>query len=77
VIAVPGGRSGQREIRRGPHAEAKWLAGSVACDAGEVIAAAFNQAEARDPARAHLGSPGGREPPPDRADPSRGRPPES
>ena len=52
VIAVPGGRSGQREIRRGPHAEAKWLTGSVARDAGEVIAAAFNQAEARDPARA-------------------------
>jgi hypothetical protein len=49
VIAVPGGRSGQREIRRGPHAEAKWLTGSVARDAGEVIAAAFNQAEARDP----------------------------
>jgi hypothetical protein len=49
VIAVPGGRSGEREIRRGPHAEAKWLTGSVARDAGEVIAAAFGQAEARDP----------------------------
>jgi Uncharacterised protein family (UPF0236) len=52
VIAVPGGRSGAREVRRGPHAEAKWLTGSVACDAGEVIAAAFGQAEARDPAHA-------------------------
>jgi hypothetical protein len=52
VIAVPGGRSGQREIRHGPHAQAKWLTGSVACDAGEVIAAVFGQAEARDPARA-------------------------
>jgi hypothetical protein len=52
VIAVPGGRSGQRERRRGPHAEAKWLTGSVACDAGEVIAAAFGQAETRDPAHA-------------------------
>jgi hypothetical protein len=52
VIAVPGGRSGQREIRHGPHTEAKWLTGSVARGAGEVIAAAFNQAEARDPARA-------------------------
>jgi hypothetical protein len=52
VIAVPGGRSGQREIRRGPHAEAKCLTGSVARDADQVIAAAFNQAEARDPARA-------------------------
>jgi hypothetical protein len=52
VIAVPGGRSDQRETRRGPHAKAKWLAGSVARDAGEVIAAAFSQAEARDPAHA-------------------------
>jgi hypothetical protein len=49
VIAVPGGRSGEREVRRGPHAEAKWLTGSVARDAGEVIAAAFGQAGARDP----------------------------
>ena len=48
VIAVPGGRSGAREVRRGPHAEAKWLTGSVARDAKEVIAAAFGQAEARD-----------------------------
>jgi hypothetical protein len=52
VIAVPGGRSGQREVRHGPHAEAKWLTGSVARDAGEVIAAAFGQAESRDPAHA-------------------------
>ena len=52
VIAVPGGRTGEREIRRGPHAEAKWLAGSVARGADEVIAAAFSQAEARDPAHA-------------------------
>jgi hypothetical protein len=49
VIAV---RSDQREVRRGPHAEAKWLTGSVTCDAGEVIAVAFGQAEARDPAHA-------------------------
>ena len=48
VIAVPGGRSGQREVRRGPHATAKWLTGSVARGADEVIAAAFDQAEARD-----------------------------
>jgi hypothetical protein len=48
VIAVPGGRSGGREVRRGPHATAKWLTGSVARDAGEVIAAAFGQAEGRD-----------------------------
>ena len=49
VIAVPGGRSGEREARHGPHAEAKWLTGSVARDAEEVIRAAFSQAEARDP----------------------------
>jgi hypothetical protein len=48
VIAVPGGRSGERQVRRGPHAAAKWLTGSVACDAKEVIRAAFDQAEARD-----------------------------
>lgn len=48
VIAVPGGRSGARQVRRGPHATAKWLTGSVARDADEVIAAAFGQAEARD-----------------------------
>jgi hypothetical protein len=52
VIAVPGGRRGQREVRRGPHATAKWLTGSVARDAKEVIAAAYGQAEARDPAHA-------------------------
>jgi hypothetical protein len=52
VIAVPGGRSGQREVRRGPHATARWLTGSVARDAAEVIRAAFGQAEARDPAHA-------------------------
>jgi hypothetical protein len=49
VIAVPGGRSDQRQARRGPHAQAKWLTGSVTCDAGEVIRAAFGQADARDP----------------------------
>lgn len=48
VIAVPGGRAGQREVRHGPHAQAKWLTGSVARDAAEVIRAAFGQAEARD-----------------------------
>ena len=48
VIAVPGGRSGQRQVRRGPHATARWLTGSVAGDAKEVIRAAFDQAEARD-----------------------------
>ena len=49
VIAPPGGRHGAREPRPGPKALAKWLAGSVRRDPGEVIAAAFDEAEARDP----------------------------
>jgi hypothetical protein len=49
VIAVPGGRSGHRTTRPGPRAAAKWLTGSVQHDPATVIAAAFDQAEARDP----------------------------
>jgi hypothetical protein len=49
VIAPPGGRNGTRELRPGPKARGKWLAGSVRRDPGEVIAAAFDEAEARDP----------------------------
>jgi hypothetical protein len=51
VIAPPGGRHGDRKLRPGPKARAKWLAGPVEHDPAEVIAAAFGQAEARDPAR--------------------------
>jgi hypothetical protein len=50
VIAPPGGRHGTRKPRPGPKARGKWLAGSVRRDPGEVIAAAFDEAEARDPA---------------------------
>jgi hypothetical protein len=50
VIAPPGGRHGCRKPRPGPRARARWLAGSVEHDPAEVIAAAFDQAEARDPA---------------------------
>lgn len=50
VIAPPGGRHGHRALRPRPKARAKWLAGSVQHDPAEVIAAAFDQAEARDPA---------------------------
>jgi hypothetical protein len=50
VIAPPGGRHGTRTLRPGPKALAKWLAGSVRKDPAEVIAAAFDEAEARDPA---------------------------
>jgi hypothetical protein len=49
VIAPPGGRAGARRLRPGPKALAKWLAGSVRKDPAEVIAAAFDEAEARDP----------------------------
>jgi hypothetical protein len=51
VIAPPGGRQGSRNLRPRPNARATWLAGSVEHDPAEVIAAAFDQAEARDPAR--------------------------
>jgi hypothetical protein len=49
VIAPPGGQAGARPLRPGPKALAKWLAGSVRKDPAEVIAAAFDEAEARDP----------------------------
>ena len=49
VIAPPGGRHGDRELRPGPKARGKWLAGSVRRDPAEVIAAMFDEAEARDP----------------------------
>ena len=49
VIAPPGGRHGSRNLRPRPKATAKWLAGSVRQDPADMIAAAFSQAEARDP----------------------------
>ncbi|MFG3000706.1 hypothetical protein [Streptomyces sp. NPDC048340] len=49
IIAPPGGRTGHRTVRKGPVARAKWLTASVREDAETVIAAAFGQAEARDP----------------------------
>lgn len=48
VIAPPGGRHGNRKLRPGPRATAKWLYGSVIDDASAVIKTAFDQAEARD-----------------------------
>ncbi len=50
MIAPPGGRHGTRALRPGPKARGKWPAGSVRRDPGEVVAAAFDEAEARDPA---------------------------
>jgi hypothetical protein len=49
IIAPPGGRHGQRALRSRPGARAKWLAGSVEHDPADMIAAAFSEAEARDP----------------------------
>lgn len=49
VIAPPGGRRGSRRLRPGPKSLAKWLTGSVRQDPADVIAAAFAEAEARDP----------------------------
>ena len=49
VIAPPGGRHGTRAPRPGPKARAGWLAGSVRRGPAEVIAAAFDEAEARGP----------------------------
>jgi hypothetical protein len=49
VIAPPGGRAGARPLRPGPKALAKWLAGSVRKGPADMIAAAFDEAEARDP----------------------------
>lgn len=49
IIAPPGGRSTVRAPRPGPKAQAKWLTGSVEHDPEQVIAAAFDQAQARDP----------------------------
>ena len=49
VIAPPGGRHGDRELPPGPKARGKWLAGSVRNDPAAVIAAMFDEAEARDP----------------------------
>ncbi|MCY0940203.1 ISKra4 family transposase [Streptomyces antarcticus] len=49
VIAPPDGRSERREKRPGPKAKAKWLTGSVIHPPEHTIAAAFDQALARDP----------------------------
>ncbi|TDD72868.1 ISKra4 family transposase [Actinomadura rubrisoli] len=52
VIAVPGGRRGDRPSRPGPVAHGKWFSGSVLTEPDEVIRQAFDQATARDPTHA-------------------------
>jgi hypothetical protein len=49
VIHPPGGRSGERPARPGPKAENKWCTASLVRPPEQVIADAFDQAEARDP----------------------------
>ncbi|MFF4830147.1 ISKra4 family transposase [Streptomyces sp. NPDC001312] len=49
VIHPPGGRSGERPARPGPRAENKWCTASLVRPPEQVIADAFDQAEARDP----------------------------
>ncbi|WP_328508493.1 ISKra4 family transposase [Streptomyces mirabilis] len=49
VIHPPGGRSGERPARPGPRAENKWCTASLIRPPEQVIADAFDQAEARDP----------------------------
>ncbi|MGW2254763.1 ISKra4 family transposase [Kitasatospora sp. NPDC001660] len=49
VIHPPGGRSGERPIRPGPKAEHKWCTASLVRPPEQLIADAFEQAEARDP----------------------------
>ncbi|MFC4472487.1 ISKra4 family transposase [Streptomyces xiangluensis] len=49
VIHPPGGRSGERPARPGPRAENKWCTASLIRPPEQVIADAFDQAEARHP----------------------------
>nr|WSW48700.1 ISKra4 family transposase [Streptomyces sp. NBC_01001] len=49
VIHPPGGRSGERPARPGPKAENKWCTASLVRPPEQVIADAFDQAQARDP----------------------------
>ncbi len=51
IIAQPGGRNGHRTLRPRPKASAKWLAGPVEHEPADMIAVAFREADARDPAR--------------------------
>ncbi|MGW2788240.1 ISKra4 family transposase, partial [Streptomyces populi] len=49
VIHPPGGRSRERPARPGPKAENKWCTASLVRPHEQVIADAFDQAQARDP----------------------------
>ena len=51
IITPPGKDKDGKERRRGPQAAGKWLTASVTDDIPAVIAAAFDEAERRDPAR--------------------------
>ncbi|WP_406482635.1 ISKra4 family transposase [Streptomyces sp. NBC_01615] len=49
IVHPPGGRSEARPARPGPKAERKWCTASVIRPPEQVVADAFDQAEARDP----------------------------
>jgi hypothetical protein len=49
VVAPSGGVTATEPLRSRPKASAKWLAGSVEHDPADMIAAAFSEADARDP----------------------------
>ncbi|MEY9871114.1 hypothetical protein ABH931_000579 [Streptacidiphilus sp. MAP12-33] len=49
MIHPPGGRSGELPARPGPRAENKWCTASLVRSPEQVIADAFDQAQARDP----------------------------
>ncbi|WTX00980.1 ISKra4 family transposase (plasmid) [Streptomycetaceae bacterium NBC_01309] len=49
VIHPPGGRSGERAVRPRPKAENKWCTASLVRTPEQVVADAFDQADARDP----------------------------
>jgi hypothetical protein len=49
VITAPRRRKAGKDSRREPQAKGKWLTASVTCDIPAVIAAAFDEAQRRDP----------------------------
>ena len=76
VIAPPGGRHGARELRPGPKALAKWLAGSVRKDPARHDRRRVRRGRGPRPRPpADLGRPRRRGRPPAGPDPRRGRPP--
>jgi hypothetical protein len=51
IIAPPGGRNGSRTLRAPAQSQSEMPAGSVEHDPASTVAAAFSEADARDPHR--------------------------